>query len=85
MKRRQTLRNRRSKRSSKQSKRRSGSNRRRTPRKQRGGADIPSGYEDRMVLSYTPKAEPGEIGNPDAVPRIGSVDDFKADAAAANA
>ena len=74
MKRRQTLRKaRRSKKSlRKQSRRRQ--------RKQRGGADIPSGYEDRMVLSYTPKAEPGELGNPDAVPRIGSVADFKADA-----
>jgi hypothetical protein len=37
------------------------------------------------VVSYTPKAEPGELGSPDAVPRIGSVAEFQKDTERAEA
>lgn len=48
-------------------------------RKQRGG-EIPSGYSN-TVVSYTPHSD--EIGDVDAVPRIGSKEEFEADSAAA--
>jgi hypothetical protein len=52
----------------------------RTKRKQRGG-QVPTGYAG-MPVSYTPR-EPGELGSPDMVPRVGSVEDAAADAEAA--
>lgn len=52
----------------------------RTKRKQRGG-QVPTGYTG-MPVSYTPR-EPGELGSPDMVPRIGSAEDAAADAEAA--
>ncbi len=53
---------------------------RRSTRKQRGG-QVPTGYAG-MPVSYTPR-EPGELGSPDMVPRVGSAEDAAADAEAA--
>jgi hypothetical protein len=33
-----------------------------------------------MPVSYTPKAADGDIGDPDMVPRVGTLEGFKADA-----
>lgn len=49
--------------------------RRKTQKRRQRGGDFSPEYPS-TVVSYTPKAEPG---NPDAVPRIGSLDEFKAD------
>ncbi len=40
---------------------------------------LPSGYPG-MPVSYTPKAADGDIGDPDMVPRVGTLEEFKADA-----
>ena len=48
--------------------------------KQRGG-QVPTGYAG-MPVSYTPR-EPGELGSPDMVPRVGTVEEAAADAEAA--
>lgn len=55
-------------------------------RSQRGGnfAGLPSGYPG-MPVSYTPKAADGDLGDPDLVPRVGSVEEFKADVEEAQA
>ena len=44
---------------------------------QRGGADLPKGYEDVMAVSYTPTSD--KLGDPDMVPRIGGVSAFYTD------
>ncbi len=51
--------------------------RRSRSRKQRGGADIPKGYDDVMAVSYTPTSD--KLGDPDMVPRIGGVSAFHKD------
>lgn len=52
-------------------------------RKQHGGdiSGLPSGYPG-MVVSYTPK---GALGDPDQVPGVGFMKDFKEDAEKAQA
>ena len=75
---RRSTRTKRSKRS-KRTKRRS-TRKQRFTRKQRGG-QVPTGYAG-MPVSYTPR-EPGELGSPDMVPRVGSAEDAAADAEAA--
>lgn len=47
---------------------------------QKGGS-VPTGYPD-MTVSYTPR-EPGELGSPDAVPRVGTMEQATADSTAA--
>lgn len=55
--------------------------RRQRRQRQRGGdvSGLPSGYPG-MPVSYTPKAADGDIGDPDMVPRVGTLEEFKADA-----
>lgn len=55
--------------------------RQRQRRRQHGGdvSGLPSGYPD-MPVSYTPKAADGDIGDPDMVPRVGTLEEFKTDA-----
>lgn len=48
--------------------------------KQRGG-QVPTGYPDTLV-SYTRRV-PGELGSPDMVPQVGTVEEAAADAEAA--
>jgi hypothetical protein len=38
-----------------------------------------------MPVSYTPKAADGDIGDPDMVPRVGTLEEFKEDAGYASA
>lgn len=68
------IRKQRKKRSSRSSRKRT---KRRSTRKQRGG-QVKTEYPGATV-SYTPR-EPGELGSPDMVPRIGYAEDAAADA-----